>query len=297
MNILVSVNRKYLKHLRALLISMRDHMPEEQLDIYLLHKSLTQDETSKLISDMENGYDLNVYPIQVYDTPFDRLKLRGHFTIETMLRLVATDVLPETVERVLWLDSDIVICNDFSEFYNTDFDGAVIGACQENTTVFMDHGARLGLNEEHIYFNAGVLLMNLAEMRRRNVTKTFVEVMKQYDENLRYNDQDILNISFTGKDVKYFPSELYNCRVASNFGMLDTDYRKLMEECCILHYAARSKPWEVMYTNHVERNYWKYAIRDGRMAEFLTYLAVAPVKTFWMRYRMKKLYGVHYKRI
>ena len=297
MNILVSVDGKYIKHLRVLLLSMRDHMQKEQLDVYLLHKSLTQEETAKLTSEMKKDYDIHVHPIQVGKTSFDEIKLNGHFTIETMLRLVAAEVLPGSMERILWLDADIVICNDFSDFYNTDFDGAVIGACAENTTVFMDHGDRLGLGSEHIYFNAGVLLMNLIAMRQRNAVGTFTDILKQYDDMLKYNDQDILNIAFTGKDVKYFPSRLYNCRISSNFGMSDADYRKLMEECCIMHYAARSKPWDVMYTNHVERNYWKYARQDGRRVEYLRFLLTAPIHTYWMRHRMKKLYGVVYKRI
>ena len=74
--------------------------------------------------------DLEVIDVSI--TVFDQLPLNnGRFSIEIYYRVLAQFLLPQTVDRIMWLDADIVICGTISDFYHQDFEGALVTACPD----------------------------------------------------------------------------------------------------------------------------------------------------------------------
>lgn len=92
------------------------------------------------------------------DPPFANLKTR--FTPFCMLRLFAdkVDCLPE---RLLYLDTDVLCRGDFSEFYNLDMSGYDIAGVPDRYGKWF-----FGNVLKHDYLNSGVLLLNMAEIRK-----------------------------------------------------------------------------------------------------------------------------------
>ena len=288
MNIMIAVNEKYIPHTKVMLASLRTSMPDEVIDVYLLHSSIRECVIDSFKCYLASNHNISLNDIRLSSTPFDKCKIGMHFSIEISYRLMATEVLPLDLDRILWLDSDIVINHGLSDFYYTSLDTEFICACPGRGKI-EKHNERLGLAQNHIYFNSGVLLMNLKLMRQENVLGKYIDIIEKYGDKLSFLDQDILNIAFTGSDVKYFDGDIYNCQIARDFYVAPKQMDFFLEKCCVMHFAAAAKPWNNTYRNGLEKFYWKYALKDGRYVEYIKFLIKAPIYSAIMRQKIKKM--------
>lgn len=106
----------------------------------------------------------------------------------TWAKIDMMKILP--VERALYLDADMLVRKSLEELWNTDLEGSSIGAA-------MDVGFPMGHDDvtQRRYFNAGMLLIDLAKARTRlSELEARVRKMKE----ARYGDQDVLNAHFAG---------------------------------------------------------------------------------------------------
>ena len=90
------------------------------------------------------------------------LPLRAHYSIDTYTRLWIADLFPEDVDKVLYLDSDIIVAGDIGALWRTEMGDAVLGAV---TIPGSTRCAAFDIPESYGYFNSGVLLVNLARWR------------------------------------------------------------------------------------------------------------------------------------
>lgn len=186
-----------------------------------------------------------------------------HVNYPTFYRLLAADILTR-YDKCIYLDTDIIVCGDLTEYYNTDINGYCLAGVKapwycENSEL---NSQRLGLPDTHNYINAGAILMNLQKIREDNLTSEFIKLM---DRKFDSQDQDILNYACHGK-IKILP---YRYNFMTKFGV---DYKKYIEKKIytqteidtaiknplIIHYADKIKPWNdrnVFWGNI----WWKYA--------------------------------------
>lgn len=196
----------------------------------------------------------------------DAYEVRG-ITSGAYLRLLLHRILPD-VDKILYVDIDVLFCGDLLQVWRTDMSGYVVAAvkgpvnfsdkwewnCSRPYWHFLE-GIKGG------YFNSGVLVLNLQEIRCRNLETQWNDWAK---EKLYYQDQDILNITCQGA-IRYLPPR-YN-----RLAYLDQrDYDRFVEEeiytrqeCeeamnhpAILHYAG-DKPWK-RYDTNLGRIWWDY---------------------------------------
>ncbi len=175
----------------------------------------------------------------------------GHITRPTYYRLLIPDLLPEC-DKCLYLDADLLVCGDIMELYQVDVSGNYLAAGLGIDIFFTEEYERsladyLKLPSAVSYFNAGVLVMNLADMRVAGLTGQFVECSKK---GWQCQDQDVLNICCYGKirrlHLKY---NVYSSAYSYEIRQMETRFsRKELEEGLgnpyIIHYAAGStKPW------------------------------------------------------
>ncbi|MFR6471245.1 MAG: glycosyltransferase family 8 protein [Turicibacter sanguinis] len=271
MDILIAVNKKYLPHAKVMLASLREHMPGEKINVYLLYNSLKNNHIHKFEKYLNNRHQITLHAIKVENTPFDKCKLTYHFSIEIVYRLVAAEVLPKSLTKILWLDSDIIINKSSLDFYNTDINNVYACVCKGRGDT-VRHNRRLGLPLEYNYFNSGVMLLNLKMIREKRLIDKYVEIAKRYNDKLILLDQDIMNVAFSDKNIIYFDSKLYNYQIGGDFILSEKEYVDFLNTCCIMHFAAGfSKPWKVAYHNGLEKIYWKYALRDQRYFDYVCF--------------------------
>lgn len=193
-----------------------------------------------------------------------------YLSVATFYRLCLPSMLPE-YEKILYLDCDVLIQADVAELYHTDLGTNLIAGVQDRAIQYIVHDwinkpkqqlKADGLNPEH-YFNAGVVLMNLAQMRFERTELIFNALSGRSD--LAWMDQDILNIAAKNCWMSlpdrwnhtlhmYIPPE-----IASEGLQLS---ESLNNDVAIVHYACGArKPWE-FWPSHFEQAWWEVAMRS-----------------------------------
>ena len=265
MNILVAINKQYISKLEVLLESIFTNNPIET-NVYLLHSELDNADIMRLQDFCrERVGDLNtpkrLHAISVEGSTFCDVKIDiPGLSIETYYRLLAAEILPHDIDRILYLDADIIVDGSLDEFYNIDFCGNAAAVCADTIANFKeDIRSRIGLSKEGTYFNAGVILLNMTVVTREKV----VEIL-QSGKSFPFHDQDILNL-LLDKNLVYVNAFVYNFEV-----VLARDYSEyykniilpLKQKPIIYHYAGdqKAKPWNMGYNcADFNKYYWKYA--------------------------------------
>lgn len=199
----------------------------------------------------------------------------AHFTSNTYYRLLTPDIFAN-YDKVLYLDSDIVVDHDVAELYHTELRGYYLAAALDTHVVSyctMDPPLEqrqynievLGMKDPELYFQAGVSLFNVKEIR-----KDFGEgylIQEGLNNKLRWLDQDLLNKLFYGKIKKL--SNKWNVMVSNIPTLIDeyhlpaelrTEYYNARREPYIVHYVGRSMPCLVTtFTPDLFEYFWKYA--------------------------------------
>lgn len=104
----------------------------------------------------------------------------GRITRATFYRLFLADLLPDTIEKVLYLDGDIVVRQSLCDLWNVDLTGYAIAAIPDAAGINnIEWYARLGYPPDLGYFNAGVLLINLEYWRQNQVTSLFFDCLRK----------------------------------------------------------------------------------------------------------------------
>ena len=146
MNILVTLDSNYVGPLTVFLKSLMITNPKNEFDLYVAHSSLTEEDFIKIknatVPSRTRVHSIVVSPGILADAPvFKRI------TNETYYRLLMMDYLPESVDRVLYIDPDTVVLRDISPLYNIDFKGKTIAAAG-HTKLFIE-------DINHIRFRTG----------------------------------------------------------------------------------------------------------------------------------------------
>lgn len=262
MNILVTLNSNYMKPLKVMLKSLFVSNEGEEFTLYLMHSSLNDEELSELKKYIEShGSRLEI--INVDNRYFTGAPVLLHYTKEMYYRLLAFKFLPHDIERILYLDPDILVINPVRELYDMDMEGYLYAAAYHNVITIKEIN-RLRLNPYEIdaYYNSGVLLMNLELQRRLIDEQSIYEFVDKNRSKLIMPDQDILNALYS-KKIKSLDERLYNYdaryytyyKIKSN-GMCDMDY--IIRNTVILHFCGKKKPWKKDYSGKFHSLYKHY---------------------------------------
>ena len=180
-----------------------------------------------------------------------KFHLRDYYSIETYYRFFIANMYPQ-YDKVLYMDCDIVVLGDIAELYNNDITNLYLAASPEEVMaevkVFGDYVEKALDVPVAEYFNAGIMVMNLAEFRNDNIEKKFFEMINRFRFRVT-QDEDYLNVLCKGK-TKIL--DLGWNKTAFKNDKFDDKNLKL------IHYKINWKPWKnrnVLY----EEYFWNYA--------------------------------------
>lgn len=259
MNIMMGINDTYVFPTKVMLTSLCENNKFERHCVYILYdKRNLKTENIKNIQLLERQYDIIIYPIEIDANLFNECPTAFHLSVETYFRFMAQEVLPRDVERVLWLDADMIIINSIKNFYYQDFQDKSIVVCRTNNPNANDFLKRLELDESVGYFNAGMILFDLKSVRKKINTKTYFDCLEKNREKIVWLDQDILNVVFAN-DKKILNEQLYNYTFFSDTFFSRKDYEEIKHNVYILHYVGAEKPWHTTYQNRAIKFFRIYA--------------------------------------
>lgn len=242
MNILVACNDKYLNLAKYMLFSLSCY--NDDLNVYLIHEDIS-DESMIEFTNFFNNHNIGSLNIIKFDSSKIILPLKdddvtGHITKEAYFRLYAPFFLPDDMERILYLDCDIICTDNISDFYNRDFDDNILVGCLNTDLANSEYIDRLGLPKEHIYINSGVLLFNLKRYKEFTNIDKLNKFILENASLLDFQDQDVVNKMFTGKIL--VSSIYYNFQIGM---LLYTEGGRL------IHYTGPIKPWSDEYSRPI----------------------------------------------
>ncbi len=238
-----------------------------RLRLWLLTRTLegaAVADLSRLVT--RTGAEFNPVTLDRARDTFAGAPLSEHLTEATYYRLLLPDALPGEVVRVVYLDCDVVVRRPIEDLWNTDLGPAPTGAVVNPRPV----GARqLGLAHDRDYFNAGVLLIDLARWRRERLHRRAIEFIRSCGRPLPFLDQDALNHVHAGawhrldlrwnQQFKFFKHPAHYLRVSSSA------LRRARREPFIVHYSTTTKPWHYAndhpwrgaYFRHLDRTHYR----------------------------------------
>lgn len=264
-NIVVCGDHRFVMPMGVLFHSISTNNQEVDIDFHLItDDSLTDNDVMQLRT-CTNEYRANNH-LYFYKVNADEVRAKmkfkdGFYKIQTFYRLLITDLIPETIDRVIYLDGDIIVRGSLLDLWQMPMDGFAIGAAQDAQEGKVEQFNRLQYSSTKGYFNAGVLLVNLKYWREHHLAAAFTDFASKHPERIVLNDQDILN--YVCRDCKCDIPLKYN--VQSGFLYNDSkacfDVWKHPEELeeartnpLILHYSG-DRPWEKGCT-HPWREEW-----------------------------------------
>ena len=288
-NVAFAADRAYLPHTAAMLRSLLDHVdPDRPLDLFFLQSDVPAKDLALLREVVDTNPRATLHEIPVGNVFASAYRSRSRAPSNaTYNRFLLFDLLP-TVDRLLYLDTDIIVMADIGPLFDTDMNGAQIGAVTDHImtrtltgpthTVDPDapelssyHRGTLGLSDEQIgrYFNAGVLLFDFSAM---DVAETGAALMRHAETGrFLFRDQDILNMHFRDS-LHVLPDEwnVFNTIEAGYGRVPRAGHARAMaarKAPALVHYAAGDyKPWTavpVPFAHH----YWNALIRTPFYAE------------------------------
>lgn len=256
MNLLVTLDSGYIYPLCTMLRSLADNNPNECMNLYVAHSSLTEQDF-KQIKFALGSSDTEVYPIKVDDSLFRNAPTKSRITKETYYRIFAPLYLPDSVDKILYIDPDTVILNSLQFFYSADFgDHLIIGAKHFDGFVDGWNKFRLTLCKSEHYINAGVMLMNIKKMRECVTAEKIFNCVRKNYVRLFLADQDVINILFDGK-IGTFSEYLINlderCFRRLTRHMTVNEALSITEKnTMIVHFNGKEKPWNAEYNGNLK---------------------------------------------
>lgn len=245
MTIVFATDNNFAQHCAVAIRSVLCH--NKDVEFYILTEGLTCDNEHKLrcVADTCPLHICKVDSEAVKDMPMPQ-KNEHHITIATWYRLFITQLLPSSVDKVIYLDGDLIVRGSLRELWQTDIrDKALAAVYYPNRN----------------YFNAGVLLLNLAYWRSHDLPKRYFDFISESQCVFPQRDQDVLN-AVTGFETLALPwkynamtNELELIKERASGELLENIKKMEKDNPVIVHFSYRLKPWEFGCRNPYKSEY------------------------------------------
>lgn len=277
-SVVITPHKEFTAPLAVLIQSIIENGDvNKHYDIIILHKEIEETNQKKIESMAQKLEFLTIrfFNIQNYTKRyrfFTKNKKVRPFMHTTYYRLLIPELLIR-YEKVIYIDADIILMRDIAGLWEidiTDFDiGAVkdicsVGEVYNNLCDTKDYRKKeVLMKEPENYFNAGVLLLNLQNIRNKYSGEEIFKIAEM--KNWRSKDQDILNYMFS-KSVRLLDLEWNLITAVSEDSlkyMPEKDVQRwnnAKENPNLIHFASKYKPWNYLYVPYY-LEFWKFACK------------------------------------
>lgn len=249
-----AINSDYVLPLLVMLTSLQEHLrPSYQPVLYLVHRGVSED-LMAAISRLVETHSIVPSPETVAAIPS-----HVHFPPEAAYPLLLPELLPVTLDRILFLDADLLVLDDLARLWETSTGERMLAAAPDAAIPLcssprgVKKRGELGIPEDAVYFNCGVMLMRLAEWRKRKITR----LANGYLQNV-------------GREVDFLHQEALNAILWDDWHPLEGRWNLLAslagrpyaqsgsgnwKNPGIVHFAGRFKPWRMSVGGPFDRQY------------------------------------------
>ncbi|MBB2148415.1 glycosyltransferase family 8 protein [Pedobacter gandavensis] len=253
-SIILACDNHYVVLLAALLKSIEmNHQTEELIDVYLVDDQISKQNKQKLTASLTME-KMNMIWLKMDEIIPEGVTLplvNNTYPLNTYIRLLIPYFIPKEVNKIIFLDVDMIMLDDISNLWKIDIGDKVIGAVNDTVgpqakTIAegIENYQELGLDPNEKYFNAGMQLINIDRWRAQDITQKTFDAINNNKKYAALGDQYGLNIALVGN--WYEIDRMWNC-----FSVCTDPHPKL------IHYFHR-KPIYKTYAYNYKKEFFYY---------------------------------------
>lgn len=269
MNILYTFNDRFVPQVAAAITSVCENNKEENDITFYLFVLEVSNENKEQMERYIQSYQRNTVFIELQN-------LQDYFDFEidttgwnpiVLARLLLDKLLPENIDRILYLDGDTIVRGSLHNMYHIDMKDHVIAAGLE-PTYSREHKKDIDM-ENFPYYNAGVLLIDLNNWRNQKTGEQILDFYGKHNGKLFSNDQDAINGTLKGQILTLEPKYNYfNVFDQYSYSFLNslcdypyvdkTAFQESKNNPVIIHYLGEERPWRIGNHHRFRGDYLKY---------------------------------------
>ena len=172
MNVMYTCDDNYVWLMGISTISLfENNKTIEDLQVYLLGDNISQENKDKL-KKIGDQYGRKIQVIEIPPLTIPTALISARWPLAAFTRLFSGEILPVNVDKILYLDCDTIVSGDISELEKVSFNGNIVMGVKD--CISRTYKKNIGLDNNSLYFNAGVLLLDVDELRKININKWYV---------------------------------------------------------------------------------------------------------------------------
>ena len=244
-NICISCDDNYAKHAGVVIASVLLNAGEDdEFSFYILDGGIS-DKTKLRINRLKaiRNCDINFVAVDPEQFNIYNAVNSSKSSIVSYYRLKLTELLPK-VDRVIYLDCDVIVRTSLESLFNTDLDDKYIAGVLDTRVKYKSQW------KDTKYIDSGVLLIDLNRIRWDNAENIFLDYTQKHLNEIKTGIQDIINFALDGK-IKIVDDK-WNVQVLSFFKR-----SSFTNNPNIIHYSGEQKPWIFASYNHFKKDYFK----------------------------------------
>lgn len=247
-NILVTFDKNYINPFKVMIKSLAVTNSTCKFSIWLLHSAIA-DKDLNLLNEYCQSLGMEFNWIKVDRDYFKNAPISKRYPQEMYYRLLSPLLLPKTLDKIIYIDPDILVLNSILPLWNLKLKENVFAASSHSGPFDVVNGVNMvRLNNDHSYFNTGVILIDLKKARKIVKADDVFECVKKEDNLLLLPDQDVFNILYGSKTTEIddaiwnFDAKNIPVYKLKSEGSLTIDW--VMKNTVFLHFCGRGKPWK-----------------------------------------------------
>lgn len=271
LDVIIASDSNYLHLVSTCVVSFFETNPDEKLHLHLLSNGIGEGElgTLKIMIEEHQGA-LSIYPLENLR---ERLTVNVPDTISvtSYARLFASSILPPSLDKVLYIDCDIIFNGAIKELFNEDLGNSLVGGVLD-PLISRTYKREIRIPMEEPYVNAGVLLIPLNRWRSEGIEQQFVDYLVANGGKVHHHDQGIINAVCVGRK-KILPPQ-FNvmsnslCYPWNNLYKINTpfynqeEYKNGISCPAIIHFtgAIYGRPWIVGCTHPYTNKFLQFKV-------------------------------------
>lgn len=248
LNIAYGIDKNFFLGCAISITSILLTNPDNYFNFHIFTNYINDDFERK-IEQLANDYNTCITIYLMDDNSLSKLPTTTNWTVATYFRFIVADYFFNKIDKILYLDADILCKGDLSELFTLKFDNKIAYVVIEKDLIWWNKCATR-LNEKKLssgYFNAGFLLINLEAWKAYDVNNKALELLSNENLSRKFThlDQDVLNIILLDK-IKYLDKK-YNQQVNINYELKNKINKNfnfsVTKETILIHYIGPTKPW------------------------------------------------------
>lgn len=272
-NILLGMDAGFAPYYGVMLTSLLHNNRHSSFNVYVLTDSTWTEELTKQYERLLLKYDSCLFVYKVDESLISECPLNpdSHISRPTYYRLMAPSLLPDAVDKILYLDGDMIVNGDISDLWNVDISEYAFAGVEDWAYVLADNYSRLQYEDKYGYYNAGVTLYNVDYWRKNNISAKIFEYINANKDRIKWLDQDAVN-GFLHKERMVLPIK-YNYQVfffmRESWHLYSDEFKydviNTSKSPAIIHYNGHVKPWDYHYYGYPYYRVWK---KYARMSQW-----------------------------